>query len=135
MSMSSPESSERAEPSLNATPLIDVLLVLLVMLIFTIPVMTHNVNLEMPRGGLRGERPLSISLDIDFDGTILWNGNPVDSIATLEHRLRAEQGKVPAPDVVVSSDPRARYETAAQVLAATQRAHVQNLRIVNLEKL
>ena len=89
--------SHVAEPSLNATPLIDVLLVLLVMLIFTIPVMTHNVNLEMPRTGLHGDRPESISLDIDFDGTILWNGNPVDSIATLEHRLRAEQGKADSP--------------------------------------
>src|SRR3954466_2285805 len=135
MSMSSATSSEGAEPSLNATPLIDVLLVLLVMLIFTIPVMTHNVNLEMPRKGPTGDRPELIAGDIDFDGTILWNGNPVDSIAKLERLLRAEQVKAPAPAVVISSDPRARYETAAQVLAATQRAHVHNLRIAHLEKL
>jgi len=128
-------SSHAAEPTLNATPLIDVLLVLLVMLIFTLPVMTHNVSLNMPREGLRGDRPEMIQLDIDFDGTVLWNGNPVGSIESLERRLRAEQVKVPAPDVVVSSDPRARYETAAQVLAATQRAHVANLRIMNLDRL
>jgi len=128
-------SSHAAEPTLNATPLIDVLLVLLVMLIFTLPVMTHNVTLNMPRGGPRGDRPEMIQLDIDFDGTVLWNGNPVGSLESLERRLRAEQVKVPAPDVVVSSDPRARYETAAQVLAATQRAHVANLRIVNLDRL
>jgi biopolymer transport protein ExbD len=128
-------SSHAAEPSLNATPLIDVLLVLLVMLIFTLPVMTHKVGLTMPREGLRGDRPEAIRVDIDFDGTVLWNGSPVSSIDSLERRLRAEQAKVPAPDVVVSSDPRARYETAAQVLAATQRAHVTNLRIVNLEGL
>ena len=122
-------------PSLNATPLIDVLLVLLVMLIFTIPVMTHNVNLDMPRAGLRGDRPEAIRVDIDFDGVILWNGSPVDSIAALEHRLRAEQIKVPAPDILIRSDPRARYEYAAQVLAATQRAHVRSLRIVDLDRL
>ena len=128
-------SSHMAEPSLNATPLIDVLLVLLVMLIFTLPVMTHNVAVDMPRPGPRGDRPESIALDIDFDGTVLWNGDRVDSIAGLESRLRAEQLKVPAPEVTIDSDPRARYETAAQVLAAAQRAHVRNLRIVNLEKL
>ena len=128
-------SSHAAEPSLNATPLIDVLLVLLVILIITLPVMTHKVSLTMPREGLSGDRPEAIRLDIDFDGAVLWNGNPVESIASLEQRLRSEQVKVPAPDVVVSSDPRARYEIAAQVLAATQRAHVTNLRIVNLERL
>jgi biopolymer transport protein ExbD len=128
-------SSHAAEPTLNATPLIDVLLVLLVMLIFTLPVMTHNVSLTMPREGLRGDRPETIRLEIDFDGAVLWNGTPVESLASLERRLRAEQVKVPAPDVVVSSDPRARYEIAAHVLAATQRAHVRNLRIVNLERL
>jgi biopolymer transport protein ExbD len=128
-------SSHVAEPSLNATPLIDVLLVLLVMLIFTIPVMTHSVNLDMPKPGVRGDRPEVIALEIDFDGTIVWNGKPVDSVATLERRLRSEQDKVPAPDVTLRSDPRARYETAALVMAATQRAHVRNLRIVNLDRL
>jgi biopolymer transport protein ExbD len=128
-------SSHAAEPTLNATPLIDVLLVLLVMLIFTLPVMTHSVGLTMPREGLRGDRPEAIRLDIDFDGAVLWNGNPVESIESLERRLRDEQVKVPAPEVMVRSDPRARYETAAQVLAATQRAHVTNLRIVNLDRL
>jgi biopolymer transport protein ExbD len=128
-------SSHAAEPNLNATPLIDVLLVLLVMLIFTIPVMTHSVNLDMPKTGPRGAPPQTIALDIDFDGTILWNGSRVDSIASLESRLRAAQAQVPAPDVLLDSDPRARYETAALVLAATQRAHVRKLRIVSLEKL
>lgn len=129
------QSSHATEPTLNATPLIDVLLVLLVMLILTIPVMTHNVKLDLPQRSPTGDRPELIVVDIDFDGAILWNGNPVDSIATLERRLHAEQDKVPVPDVALRSDPRARYETAAQVLAATQRAHVRNLRIVNLEKL
>ena len=128
-------SSHTAEPSLNATPLIDVLLVLLVMLIFTIPVMTHNVNLDMPGAKSKGDQPEAIRVDVDFDGMILWNGSPVDSIAALEHRLRAEQARVPAPDVMLSADPRARYEIAAQVLATTQRAHVRGLRIVDLERL
>jgi biopolymer transport protein ExbD len=121
-------SSQAAEPQLNATPLIDVLLVLIVMLIFTLPVMTHSANVTLPQ--VRpGTPPEVIFLDIDFDGAIRWNGTPVESIAALERRLRAEQAKVPAPTVTLRPDLRSPYEFAAQVLAATQRAHVQHLRI------
>jgi biopolymer transport protein ExbD len=122
-------SSHVAEPQLNATPLIDVLLVLLVMLIFTIPVMTHNVSVTLPQDVRFGDRPEAIFLDIDFDGAILWNGTPVESIEVLERRLKAEQFKVPAPTVTVRPDLRVPYEAAAQVLAATQRAHVRKLTI------
>src|SRR4051812_50174013 len=82
-------SSHVAEPSLNATPLIDVLLVLLVMIIFTIPVMTHNVSVDLPRPSSGGQRPERVSLDIDFDGALFWNGEAGPSIAALEQRLLA----------------------------------------------
>jgi biopolymer transport protein ExbD len=121
-------SSQAAEPQLNATPLIDVLLVLIVMLIFTLPVMTHSANVTLPHDR-PGTPPETIFLDIDFDGAIYWNGAQVESIAALEHRLRAEQAKVPAPVVTLRPDLRSPYEFAAQVLAATQRAHVQRLGI------
>jgi biopolymer transport protein ExbD len=122
-------SSPAAEPQLNATPLIDVLLVLLVLVIFTLPVMTHNVGVTLPQEPGHGDRPETIFLDIDFDGAILWNGSPVESIEVLERRLKAEQSKVPAPTVTVRPDLRAPYGYAAQVLAATQRAHVSKLTI------
>src|SRR4051812_16587538 len=112
-------SSPAAEPALNATPLIDVLLVLLVMLIFTIPVMTHKVAVTLPQRPPGGDLPEVIELGIDFDGLVTWNGRPVESLTQLESRLRAEQSKVPAPMVSLRADPRARYEGAAQVLAAT----------------
>jgi biopolymer transport protein ExbD len=118
-----------AEPQLNATPLIDVLLVLLILVIFTLPVMTHNTGVTLPQGIRQGDPPEAIFLDIDFDGTILWNGTPVESIEVLERRLKAEQFKVPAPTVTVRPDLRAPYGYAAQVLAATQRAHVSKLTI------
>lgn len=126
-------SSHAAEPALNATPLIDVLLVLLVMLIFTIPVMTHKVAVTLPQHP-GGDRPPVIELGVEFDGRITWNGQPVESVGQLESRLRAEQSRVPAPAVLLRADPRARYEGAAQVLAATQRAHVNNLAIVGLAR-
>jgi biopolymer transport protein ExbD len=122
-------SSHAAEPQLNATPLIDVLLVLLILVIFTLPVMTHNTSVTLPYGKHPGIQLERIYLDIDFDGVILWNGAPVESIEVLERRLKLEQRKIPAPAVVVRPDLRARYEYAAQVLAATQRAHVGKLTI------
>jgi biopolymer transport protein ExbD len=122
-------SSHAAEPQLNATPLIDVLLVLLILVIFTLPVMTHNTGVTLPYKPSPGIQLERIYLDIDFDGVILWNGTPVESIEVLERRLKLEQRKIPAPAVVVRPDLRARYEYAAQVLAATQRAHVSKLTI------
>lgn len=122
--------SPAAEPQLNATPLIDVLLVLLIMLIFTIPVATHNVTVNLPQGPRRsGDIPETIVVGIDFDGLINWNGRPVDSLATFESRLRDAQRRVPAPTVRIDPDARGRYEVVAQVLAAAQRAHVSKLSV------
>lgn len=120
-------SSHLAEPALNATPLIDVLLVLLVMLIFTLPVMTHHVQLTLPHGPAPAERPETISLDVDFDGATFWNGEAVGSIPALERRLQALMARNPGAWVDVRPDRRSAYGSTAQVLAATQRAHVRNL--------
>jgi biopolymer transport protein ExbD len=122
-------SSHVAEPSLNATPLIDVLLVLLVMIIFTIPVMTHNVSVDLPRAVQDGPRPEVVALDIDFDGALFWNGEAVPSVASLEQRLKAARARNPEIRIDVRPDARAPYEPAAQALAATQRAHIQHLSI------
>ncbi len=122
--------SHAAEPQLNATPLIDVLLVLLIMLIFTIPVATHNVTVNLPaEKPLSGERPQLVVVGIDFDGVITWNGGPVESLNALEASLRDAQRQVPAPTVHVDPDARGRYEFVLQVLAAAQRAHVAKLSV------
>ena len=125
-----------AEPQLNATPLIDVLLVLLVMLIFTIPIATHAVKLNLPQGkAVPGPVPTAVVVGIAFDGVLTLNDEPVASIASLEQRLRELQRLDPAPHVLLRADARSRYEPIAQVLAATQRARVRNLRIIDLAKL
>jgi biopolymer transport protein ExbD len=120
-------SSHAAEPSLNATPLIDVLLVLLVMLIFTIPVMTHKVAVTLPYGDASAPRPEIVSIDIDFDGAVFWNGEAVESIPALEQRLKGLMARNPMARVDVRPDRRSAYEPTARVLAATQRAHVTKL--------
>ena len=124
------------EPQLNATPLIDVLLVLIVMLIFTIPIATHAVKLTLPQGKpAPGPVPTAVVVGIAFDGVLTLNDEPVESIASLEQRLRELQRLAPAPHVLLRADARAAYEPVAQVLAATQRARVSNLRIIDLAKL
>lgn len=129
--------SHAAEPQLNATPLIDVLLVLMVMTFFTVPVMTHQVKLNLPAGPPSGAVSMreSIIVGIDFDGVLTWNGERVASIAALEAKLRAVPRMDPAPRVAVSADARVPYEPVAQVLAATQRAKVRDVRIANLGRL
>ena len=124
------------EPQLNATPLIDVLLVLIVMLIFTIPIATHAVKLNLPQGAVAaGPAPSAVVVGIAFDGVLTLNDEPVESIASLERRLRELQRLDPAPHVQLRADARAAYEPVAQVLAATQRARVANLRIIDLGRL
>jgi biopolymer transport protein ExbD len=122
-------SSHAAEPTLNATPLIDVLLVLLVMLILTLPVMTHNVGITLPYGPPTPQRPEIVSIDVDFDGAMFWNGEAVASVPALEQRLKGLMARNPAARVDVRPDRRSPYEPTAKVMAATQRAHVKSVAI------
>ena len=119
--------SDLAEPQLNATPLIDVLLVLLVMLIFTLPLATQITRLNLPRGE-PGKPLAAVNLEILFRGEIYWNGEHVDSIEQLTPKLLAvaHAGTL----VKVSAERRAPYERVAQVLAAAQRSHVEKLTIL-----
>jgi biopolymer transport protein ExbD len=125
-----------AEPQLNATPLIDVLLVLLVMLIFTLPVATHAVKLNLPQAWtdlpLPELRPV-VRVDIDFDGQLFWNGEQVADREALEHKLREAAGALRSPRIKVVPDKRARYEHVAKVLAAAQRARVTALEVVPIQ--
>jgi len=122
---------------INTTPLIDVMLVLLIMLIITLPIMTHAVKLDMPRPNNQPPpevRPEVIDLEIDFDGTVVWNGSVVPSIATLEQYLRTEAVKEPQPEIHLRPDRRAKYGSVALVLAAAQRNRMQKIGFVNVSE-
>lgn len=122
-------SSDLAEPQLNATPLIDVLLVLIVMLIFTLPIATHAVKLNLPQG-TKGPPPSAIRITIESDGTIYWDDTRMASLSALLPRLQEVASQQNPPLIRVMPDKRARYEIVAQVLAAAQRTHVDLLTVM-----
>ncbi len=119
---------------INTTPLIDVMLVLLVTLIMTLPVMTHAVKLDMPQANNPPPpdmRPEVIELEVDFDGTVVWNGTVVPSINTLESYFRVESDKIPQPEIHLRPDRRVKYDHVARVLAAAQRNRMKKIGFVN----
>jgi biopolymer transport protein ExbD len=120
---------------INTTPLIDVMLVMLIMLIITLPIMTHAVKLDMPQANQppppTDQRPEVIDLEIDFDGTIVWNGTVVPNINQLEGYFRTEADKDPQPEIHLRPDRRALYDVVAKVLAAAQRNRMKRIGFVN----
>jgi biopolymer transport protein ExbD len=124
--MSTYAPSRRA--ALNATPLIDVLLVLLIMLIFTVPVATHAVKIELPLVRA-GRRRAAIRLEIFYRGEIYWNGQHVASLVDLAPRFAAIASQTNPPLLQVVPERMAPYERVAQVLAAAQRARVTRLTV------
>ena len=138
MAMSVGEGGAEAPPMMyiNMTPLIDVLLVLLVMFIITIPVMTHAVKLDMPRpteAPAEQVDPVVIQLEIDFDGTVLWNGTPV-TVESLDTYFRREAANDPQPELHIRPNKRASYDVVARVLAAAQRNGLLKIGFVGNEQ-
>jgi biopolymer transport protein ExbD len=121
---------------INTTPLIDVMLVLLIMFIITLPVMTHAVKLDMPQTRNTTPPPVvtePIRIDIDWDGAIIWDGSQVQ-LEQLEGYFRREAQKQPQPELHVRPDRRADYDTVAKVLALAQRNGMQRIGFVGNEQ-
>lgn len=121
---------------INTTPLIDVMLVLLVMLIITIPIQLHSVNLNMPIGTPPPplEQPQVITIDVDFDGTIYWNGDLVPNRAELEARLTEAAARPVQPELHLRPNKLAEYKDVAAVMASAQRLGAQKLGLVGNEQ-
>ena len=136
MSMNVGDSGGEGEAmvEMNTTPLIDVLLVLLVMLIITIPIQTHAVKLDMPPPNPHPplNPPVVVDINVDFDGTIYWNNTPV-SMATLDSYLYQEGQKDPQDqdEIHITANRLAKYDTVAKVMANAQRRGAVKMGIVN----
>jgi biopolymer transport protein ExbD len=120
---------------MNTTPLIDVMLVLLTLLIITIPIQTHAVKLDMPRPNATPPTnpPDQIQIHVDFDNSVTWNDAPVDR-ATMESYLKDAAAKTPQPELHVQVDPIAKYDVVARVLADAQRIGVTHIGFVGLDQ-
>ena len=121
---------------INTTPLIDVMLVLIIMLIITIPIQMHSVNLNLPTGKAPppASPPEVVRIDVDFDGTVLWNGEKVPTRKALEQKLTAVAAQATQPEVHLRPDKLATYESVAAVMASAQRLGVTKFGLIGNEQ-
>ena len=121
---------------INTTPLIDVMLVLLIMLIITIPIQTHAVKMNMPIGPSSPplKPPEIVRIDVDFDGTIGWNGTVVGSDEELQSKLAAVAAQPDQPEVHLRPNKLVTYKTVAHVMASAQRLGVTKIGLVGNEQ-
>jgi biopolymer transport protein ExbD len=139
MNVGSGSGASNADPEpmmeMNMTPLIDVMLVLIIMMIITIPKQMHSVNLNMPVGNPPPPTtpPTVVTIDVDFDGTILWDNAPVDR-ATLEAKLSNVAAQAEQPEVHVRPNKLVEYKYVAGVMASAQRLGVTKIGMVGNEQ-
>ena len=121
---------------INTTPLIDVMLVLLIMLIITIPIQTHAVKLNMPVGTPPPQLvpPEVVTIEVDFDGTLIWNGRVVPDRQELEARLRAAAEMPVQPEVHLRPNKLVKYESVAMVMASAQRLGMKKIGLIGNEQ-
>ena len=138
MAMQTTSDNSAGEPimDINTTPLIDVLLVLLIMFIITIPIQTHAVKLDLPQSSDAPPPPvdpIKNKVVITAGGALLWNGSPVNT-DQLRQYLEVSQQMDPLPELHLQPEPNARYETVDQVLAITKQARVEKMGFVGNEQ-
>ena len=121
---------------INTTPLIDVMLVLLIMLIITIPIQTHAVKLNMPVGIPPPPLvpPEVVTIEVDFDGTVIWNGRVVADRQELEARLRAAAEMPVQPEIHLRPNKLVKYESVAMVMASAQRLGLKKIGLIGNEQ-
>jgi biopolymer transport protein ExbD len=135
MSFGTQDDSDEVMNEINMTPLVDVMLVLLIIFIITVPVMKHAVNVDLPRATNQAQdtKPQTIQLSVDAQGSYYWNEAKVDD-ARLPELLQAEAAKEPQPDLHIRGDKEVRYERVAQAMAAAQQAGVKKIGFITEPK-
>ena len=115
------DSDDDFNPEINTTPLVDVMLVLLIIFIITIPVMNHAVKIDLPKASSQPDqvKPESINLSIDAAGNVLWNEEKIDS-SELSARIAVAAQKQPQPEMHLRAERTTQYEKVAQVMSAAQ---------------
>jgi biopolymer transport protein ExbD len=128
MAFGTQDDTDEVMNEINMTPFVDVMLVLLIIFIITVPVMQHAVNIDLPRATNQPEniKPETVRLSVDASGAYFWNAEPVSEEA-LQTRLNAAAAQVPQPELHIRGDKAVRYERVARAMAAAQRAGVHKI--------
>jgi len=137
MAMSGGKEDGAPMMEMNMTPLIDVLLVLLIMFIITIPIQTHAVKVDLPVNSKNQPQnpvdPQKNKISIDAAGTVAWNGSPVDEV-TLRQYLDQSAGMSPEPELHFQPDPQSKYEVVDRTLAVIKRSAITKLGFIGNEQ-
>ncbi len=138
MAMTMPSSAGSDEPimDINTTPLIDVMLVLLVMLIITIPIQLHSVNLNMPVGAPPPSdvKPEVVKIDIDETSRVYWQGVLLTSRSEMEDKMRAAADQAVQPEIHVRPNKLAKYNTFAEVMVSANKIGLAKLGVIGSEQ-
>jgi biopolymer transport protein ExbD len=131
MAFGTQDETDEVMNEINMTPLVDIMLVLLIIFIVTVPVMKHAVSIDLPRASNQqlDTRPETVRLAVDSNGNYFWNDLAVDD-AQLAERLLAAARQEPQPELHLRADKNVRYERVAQAMAAAQRAGVHKIGFV-----
>jgi biopolymer transport protein ExbD len=128
MAFGTQDDTDEVMNEINMTPLVDVMLVLLIIFIITVPVMKHSVNIDLPRASSQPQesRPETIRLSVDAAGQYYWNEAPL-AAADLAPQLQAAAARQPQPELHIRGDKAVRYEHVAQAMAAAQQAGLRKI--------
>ena len=135
MAFGTQDNTDEVMNEINMTPLVDVMLVLLIIFIITIPVMKHAVNVDLPRATNQPQdaKPQTVRLSVDAAGVYYWNDAKIDD-AQLPELLKAQAAKDPQPDLHIRGDKEVRYERVAQAMAAAQQAGLKKIGFITEPK-
>ena len=128
MAFGTQDDTDEVMNEINMTPLVDVMLVLLIIFIITIPVMKHSVNIDLPRATNQPQdaKPQTVRLSVDAQGSYFWNETQVTDTQLLV-QLKEQAAKNPQPDLHIRGDKAVRYERVAQAMAAAQQAGLKKI--------
>ncbi|MEO6322931.1 MAG: biopolymer transporter ExbD [Polaromonas sp.] len=135
MAFGTQDDTDEVMNEINMTPLVDVMLVLLIIFIITVPVMKHSVNIDLPRASSEQQliKPETVRLSVDADGSYYVNDAKIPD-EELAPRLQAAAAKNPQPDLHIRGDKAVRYERVAQAMAAAQQAGLRKIGFITEPK-
>ncbi len=135
MAFGTQDNTDEVMNEINMTPLVDVMLVLLIIFIITIPVMKHSVNVDLPRATNQPQdvKPETVRLSVDASGAYYWNEAQIAD-DRLPELLKAQAAKNPQPDLHIRGDKAVRYERVAQAMAAAQQAGLKKIGFITEPK-